>query len=384
MTRDTPAAADVDIARRPDGAIQLALRRGDGSPLAIHPIWLRERCPAPASLDPLTLQRLFEPPDLPLDLAIVEAATTEDGGLCVGFSDGHRSVFSIAALQAEAAAQSGIHTSIRPRLWDRRLNPMPSADWRQAVNGAGMTELLETFLTRGFVLLRNVPAIPGSVLDVARRLGHVRMTNFGDLFDVRAKADADDLAYTGLALASHTDNPYREPVPGIQLLHCLVNEAEGGDSTLVDGFAVAAELRRRDSEGFAMLTRTPVRYRYCDGATELIAWRVPIELDARGEFFAINHSPRLDFVPLLASAELDVYYRARQTFTALLASDDFAIRFRLGPGDLEMFDNRRVLHGRTAFDGSRGARHLQGCYIDRDGPDSLYRVICRAGRPPAL
>lgn len=376
-------AVPVDIGRRPDGSIQLVLHRGDGSSVPIHPIWLRERCPDPASLDPLTLQRLFEPPDLPLDLAIVEAEAMGGDELRVGFSDGHRSVFSIAAIQAEVAALSGIHAPIRPRLWDRRLNPMPSADWQQAVNGTGMAALLETFLTLGFVVLRNVPTTPGSVLDVARRFGHVRMTNFGDLFDVWAKAEADDLAYTGLALAPHTDNPYRDPVPGIQLLHCLINEAEGGNSTLVDGFAVAAELRRRDSEGFAMLTRTPVRYRYCDGTTELIAWRVPIELDARGEFFAINHSPRLDFVPLLPLDELDVYYRARRAFAVLLTSDDFALRFRLGPGDLEMFDNRRVLHGRTAFDGRSGARHLQGCYIDRDGPDSLYRVFCRAGRLPA-
>jgi gamma-butyrobetaine dioxygenase len=42
-----------------------------------------------------------------------------------------------------------------------------------------------------------------------------------------------------------------------------------------------------------------------------------------------------------------------------------------------MFDNRRLLHGRTAFDTNEGERHLQGCYIDSDGPRSLYRVLNR-------
>jgi len=42
-----------------------------------------------------------------------------------------------------------------------------------------------------------------------------------------------------------------------------------------------------------------------------------------------------------------------------------------------MFDNNRVLHGRTSFDPSEGHRQLQGCYIDRDGPRSLYRVLQR-------
>jgi gamma-butyrobetaine dioxygenase len=48
-------------------------------------------------------------------------------------------------------------------------------------------------------------------------------------------------------------------------------------------------------------------------------------------------------------------------------------------------DNRRLLHGRTAFDTREGLRHLQGCYIDVDGPRSVYRVLRRklaaAGSP---
>ncbi|MGI9624753.1 MAG: alkaline phosphatase family protein, partial [Acidimicrobiales bacterium] len=37
----------------------------------------------------------------------------------------------------------------------------------------------------------------------------------------------------------------------------------------------------------------------------------------------------------------------------------------LGPGELVIFDNRRVLHGRSSFRGGSG-RHLQGCYVDMD------------------
>jgi gamma-butyrobetaine dioxygenase len=384
MSPAAPSALGLEVLSSPaQGGPVIALRRPDGTVLPIHPIWLRERCPLPASRDPLTLQRLFEPPDLDLGLHIVTAALSGGGTLDVAFSDGHRSIFSISAILAEAEALGYIYAPVRPRLWDRRLNPIPHADWSRIGAGDGLRGLVGDFLTYGFILLRNVPTVPGSVLEVAKRLGQVRDTNFGALFDVRSKPEADDLAYTGLALAPHTDNPYREPVPGIQLLHCLINQAPGGDSTLVDGFAAAAELRRHDPAGFAMLARTPVRYRYCDAATELVAWQVPIQLDAQGEVAAIHHSPRLDFVPLRAPEDLSIYYRARQTFTNLLASKEFEIRFRLGAGDLEMFDNRRILHGRTAFDSGRGDRHLQGCYIDRDGPESLYRVLGRSGQPPA-
>ena len=76
-------------------------------------------------------------------------------------------------------------------------------------------------------------------------------------------------------------------------------------------------------------------------------------------------------------AELDAYYRARRSFDRLLRSPEFEVRFRLAPGELLMMDNRRLLHGRTGFDPGEGARHLQGCYIDIDGPRSLYRVLRR-------
>jgi gamma-butyrobetaine dioxygenase len=195
--------------------------------------------------------------------------------------------------------------------------------------------------------------------------------------DVRSTDAASDLAYTSLPLDPHTDNPYRDPVPGVQLLHCLVNETSGGLSTLVDGFAAARALETRDPEAFALLSRTPVRFRYQDETTELVASAVPIERDVHGGLVAIHFSPRLDFVPLGPPDELERYYRARRALDHLLRSPEFEIRFLLAAGELLMMDNRRLLHGRTGFDPAEGVRHLQGCYIDIDGPRSLYRVVRR-------
>jgi gamma-butyrobetaine dioxygenase len=180
-----------------------------------------------------------------------------------------------------------------------------------------------------------------------------------------------------VALDPHTDNPYRWPVPGVQLLHCLVNETSGGLSTLVDGFAAAEALRIRDGEAFRLLAHTAVRFRYRDAATDLVASAPPIELDVTGRVQAVHFSPRLDFVPLRPPAELASYYRARRAFDHLLRSPEFEIRFLLNAGELVMMDNRRLLHGRTGFEPAEGLRHLQGCYIDIDGPRSLYRVLRR-------
>jgi len=236
---------------------------------------------------------------------------------------------------------------------------------------------LEAFLTLGFVIFEGVPTEPQTVLEVGAMFGFVRETNFGPLFDVRSTPNASDLAYTSLSLDPHTDNPYRSPVPGIQLLHCLANETTGGLSTLVDGFAVAEALRREQPQAFGIMSRTPVRFRYIDADTELTASAAPIEVDVTGAVKAIHFSPRLDFVPLFAPEVLDAYFRARRQLDQRLRAAEFEIRFLLRAGELVMFDNCRLLHGRTGFDPSEGLRHLQGCYIDVDGPRSLWRVLRR-------
>jgi gamma-butyrobetaine dioxygenase len=221
-------------------------------------------------------------------------------------------------------------------------------------------------------------------LQVAALFGFTRETNFGELFEVRSVPAANDLAYTSLALDPHTDNPYRSPVPGVQLLHCLANETSGGLSTLVDGFAAAAALRKRDEAAFKLLASTPVRFRFRDPTTELVASAPLIELDVAGRAQAVRFSPRLDFVPLAPPQVLSAYYRARRAFDHLLRSPEFELRFLLKAGDLLIMDNQRLLHGRTGFDPAEGLRHLQGCYIDIDGPRSLYRVLRRrlnGGRP---
>jgi gamma-butyrobetaine dioxygenase len=233
------------------------------------------------------------------------------------------------------------------------------------------------FLEYGFLIFGRVPPIPRTLFQVAATFGFTRETNFGSLFEVRSEPVATDLAYTSLPLDPHTDNPYRWPVPGVQLLHCLANETSGGLSTLVDGFAAAEALRVRDAAAFEVLTRTPVRFRYRDATTDLVASAPPIELDAAGGLLAVHFSPRLDFVPLGPPQVLSAYYRARRSFDHLLRSPEFEIRFKLDSGELLMMDNRRLLHGRTGFDPGEGLRHLQGCYIDIDGPRSLYRVLRR-------
>ena len=357
---------------------EISIELDDGRRFPLHPIWLRERCRDAGSMDLRTGQRLHDPSDLDPSLAITAVSEPESGRFRVTFSDGHEAEFVGRSLLEEAALGPADHDVPTPLLWSAATaGEVRRVAWVDSPPDTLLHDWLGQFLEAGFIVFSGVPVRPGSLFRVARTFGYTRETNFGALFDVRSTDAASDLAYTSLPLDPHTDNPYRDPVPGVQLLHCLVNETSGGLSTLVDGFAAARALETRDPEAFALLSRTPVRFRYQDETTELVASAVPIERDAHGGLIAIHFSPRLDFVPLGPPDELERYYRARRALDHLLRSPEFEIRFLLAAGELLMMDNRRLLHGRTGFDPAEGVRHLQGCYIDIDGPRSLYRVVRR-------
>jgi gamma-butyrobetaine dioxygenase len=356
----------------------LAAQWPDGARIPIHPIWLRERSGAASEVDPGTGQRLYDPSDLPLDLAVRAVKDLGRGRLRISFSDGHEAVFDATALAREIALPAGDHDVPERTLWTGELTNLPWRSWEDQPSDETKFDWVTTFLKYGFILFKGVPSKDRSVTRVAKVFGHIRDTNFGDMFDVRSIPGANDLAYTALELSLHTDNPYRSPVPGVQLLHCLVNETSGGLSTLADGAAAAEALRASDPAAFEVLSRTPVRYRFQDRTTELVASATPIVLNAAGEVEGVHISSRLDFVSLMPPEALSEYYRARMIFDRMLKDRAFEIRFRLDDGDLVMFDNVRLLHGRTSFDPAEGLRHLQGCYIDIDGPRSLYRVLRRS------
>jgi gamma-butyrobetaine dioxygenase len=197
------------------------------------------------------------------------------------------------------------------------------------------------------------------------------------MFDVRSVPNSNDLAYRAIGLGPHTDNPYRVPVPGIQLLHCLVNQTTGGLSTLVDAVAVTDQLRADDPTGFELLSTVAVRFRFRDDDTDLVSQRPIVAVDHRGRVTGLHYSPRMDQVPLMSVADTRAYQRARRRLAQLLDDPAYRIMFRLEPGEAMVFSNDRVLHGRTEFDLNEGNRHLQGCYIDHDAPLSRYRVLAR-------
>jgi gamma-butyrobetaine dioxygenase len=166
-------------------------------------------------------------------------------------------------------------------------------------------------------------------------------------------------------------------VPGIQLLHCVRNEAPGGDSTLVDGLAAANALLVEHPDWHAALVETEVEWRYDMGSDMVVHRGHILEYDRHGRYTQIRINTKLDEPVVRPGVDLDRFYSARRWLAAWTNDPAHQVTFRLEPGDIMFMDNHRALHGRTAFDPTRGHRHLQGCYIEHDGPDTMYRLAVR-------
>ncbi|GAA2742573.1 2-trimethylaminoethylphosphonate dioxygenase [Kitasatospora cinereorecta] len=346
--------------------------------MSLSPYWLRDNCPCVECRDPRNGQKLFRVGDLPDGLAVAESV--EDGdALAVLWSDGHRSRYPLAWLAGTDEGDG--RTEDGKRLWTAAdFGPgLPAADWSAYLGDEReRAAVLAAVRRSGFALLRGVPAVERQVLEVARSFGYVRETNYGELFDVRVEPDPTNLAFTGAAIAPHTDNPYRDPVPTLQLLHCLRSDAIGGDSGLVDGFTAAALLREESPADFAVLTRTPVPFVFRDRRTELRADRPLIDVDGRGRIREVRFNNRsIATLRGLTTAELDAFYAAYRRFAAITLRPELQLTFRLAPGDCLVFDNTRLLHARTAFETGEGHRHLQGCYADLDSLASHHAVLER-------
>ena len=239
-----------------------------------------------------------------------------------------------------------------------------------------LTRLIEDGI--GFVSA--VLCTEGAILDAAGLMGRVAETNYGLLFDVRSVAKPENLAYSDFGLGLHTDNPYRDPVPGFQALHALVSSPDGGESLFGDGFALAEHLRVTEPTAFEVLSRTQVPFLYQSADAELYSEKPLIQVDSAGRLRAVHYNNR-SIAPLrLPAGELAAFYAAYRRFAQLLREPRFHVRMKLGDGDMVVFDNRRTLHGRTAFSSARHPRHLQGCYLTRDSVLSRAGILRRSTR----
>jgi gamma-butyrobetaine dioxygenase len=368
----------VRVASTPE---HLTIEWADGAVAEFAGVWLRDNLLE--DRDPHSGQRLVDIADLPARPLIRSASVAGDTIRIEWASETATATFAVAWLAAhtggdaaerpERVTTTWLHGAAMHAAHDFAWASLEELRGESAAKLRWLTRLLQT----GVAFLSAVPSTERAVLDAMALVGRVCETNYGEVFDVRSVPLPENLAYSDLGLGLHTDNPYREPVPGFQALHALLAAPDGGESVFADGFALSNQLRVIDPQAFDVLTRTPVPFHYRSKDAELYAERPLIQLSCRGEVNAVHYNNR-SIAPLrLEPRAAAGFYRAYRRFAELLREPNYQLKFALRDGDLVLFDNQRILHGRSAFSSAKHARHLRGCYLTRDSVYSETALLRR-------
>ena len=175
------------------------------------------------------------------------------------------------------------------------------------------------------------------------------------------------------------------------------------DVVLVDAMAAAHSFRNLAPDLFEILTQCPATFVKQREGGDMLYFRPHIVLDPFGEITTVNWSPPFEG-PLGVPADMvKDYYVAYTAFQKMVDNslpaehgshtlspslnkalsayaNEYTWEQALRPGEILVFNNRRMLHGRRGFsikEGTNGSRHLIGCYANIDETLNRYRLLLR-------
>lgn len=361
-----------------------------------HHVWLRDTCRCPECFHPSSKQKLISSADIPLNIKPASVNMTSDlSGIEVTWSHSlstdtqitqHKSKYDFEFLRKCDYSDHSLRKNIKNdhplQLWDASLLRDVNL-WKDysdfmspEKNDEHLYHFVDLLQRYGIGFIKNVPINDINMVEtVAQRFGPIRETFYGRSWNVVSVPEAKNIAYTSLFLDLHMDLMYFESPPGLQLLHCLENSATGGESIFLDMHKIVSLMERDHPEEFRILTQVPVTFEYANNNHHLKFSRPTITVDDLNHLVEVYYAPPFQG-PLSAPADkVEKFYRAFKVLGEYMRDKSFVYEIRLNPGDCVVFANRRVLHGRQAFDGKSGRRHLKGTYVDWDVLMDRYRVL---------
>ncbi|KAK4132122.1 Clavaminate synthase-like protein, partial [Trichocladium antarcticum] len=360
-------------------------------------LWLRDACPCPRCVDPDSGQKIFSTTDLPDKPKVSRAFMNADGSLQVEFANDvlsggatHNSVFPAAEVQSWVGGATGIRGVFSAPLgtipWNTAMyqNMMAEGsclvsykDWTNKSSPAFWTAMADLSKT-GLIIVTDVPQVENEVENVAKQIGPLQYTFYGWTWDVKSKPRAENVAYTSQFLGLHQDLMYHTPIPKIQLLHCLENSCEGGESLFSHGVRAAHELRLAAPAHYQTLVSNPTHFAYLKNGHHYFQRHSTINESIKGYPSSTYWAPPFQTTFRKRSgpefATLAEWKTAATAFQKIVEDPANMIQLKLKPGQCVIFDNRRVLHGRREFATAEGSRWLKGCYVE---PQVFYAMETR-------
>jgi len=344
---------------------------------------LRDNCTCPQCGDRSGGHRYLELGNIDPEITPDEVRLSATGSLQIHWKgDGHITTYSPAWLRENCYSCEAIaERRGQSKLWYSALNGhIPEWNYNEVVADESIRlQMFQRIDDYGFVILNAVPTHQDEIERLAAVFGFIRQTHYGRVFDLISTPQQRILAQTSHAIRPHNDELFRNPIPGLFMMHCLqASECGGGASILVDGFNAAHKLRTHNKNLFDLLCEVPIPHRRfllddVDDVALAANWRT-IELNRHGDIEAVHINERT-MAPLDTTAELiEPVYRALREMLSLVYDAKAFVQYRLEPGQAVVMDNHRVLHARTTFNGNR---HIRQCHVDRDEFFSRLRALRR-------
>ncbi|RUS71647.1 hypothetical protein EGW08_020587 [Elysia chlorotica] len=370
------AALNVDMSRK-----VCHIRWEDGFISQFHVAWLRHNCHCEECRHH-NGQKLLDPSNVSCNLTI-ENAVIQGSSLVVtwsGMNDLHIGEIPTSFLRS--------HNYNMQTLLDRRVNTRPEpafeipvVSYKDIINSeGGLYRWIRHINEEGISIIKDVPLSEDMVQKVVELMGPVMPTIYGATFDVEKTSDPINVAYSSLPIGLHQDLVYFESPPGLQLLHCLEFDdcVEGGDSVFLDAFGIAEKFRVAYPDLFEILTKVPATFQKVhynrDLPVHLVNQKPHIKVNHLGEICAVYWAPPFEGPLAVDTKDVEKYFCAYEMFAKLIKNAEL-LKYRMHPGDLVVFNNLRMLHGRNGFKTNGGARRLKGCYFNIDMFKSQMQVL---------
>ncbi len=340
-------------------------------------LWLRDHSQEPDSFHPRARQRLLETFALGAVQPASDIQLSPDAAqLSLRWDDGSVSRFTadyLAAIDAPATLYDVIGSD--QEVWDAETAAGLCARVEHDAfveDDAVLADMLQRLRRAGMIAIRNVPLSVAASRRVMERIAYIRSSIFGEMWELKADGKIADTGSTPIEIKPHTDGTYNHDAPGLMSLQCLAYEATGGDNVLVDGFNIARKIKSAHPDVYETLSTVPVPGQYIGDGAYLVAQRPVFRHDAGGKLIQVsfNNHDRAPFV--LPEPQMSRLYEALGVFDHMIQDRKNQFAFGQRPGDMVIFDNWRLLHGRLSF---QGQRHMVGAYLNREDFESRMRVL---------
>ncbi|KAI1390913.1 Trimethyllysine dioxygenase [Hypoxylon trugodes] len=357
-------------------------------------LWLRDNCRCNSCVNQDTMQRNFNTfDDIPIDVQPSRITEIQTGLEIEWSRDHHKSFYPWDFLEFYLYNSERDEEPIEIEYFGAQGPQDTQSDWPPSLKyddfstdeTKSVGRLTDLIRRRGFAFVTEVPfdtAEPTQKL--LEKIAFIRQTHYGGFYDFIPDLSLADTAYTNLALGAHTDTTYFTDPAGLQAFHLLSHhdptsknnpeKSLGGKSLLVDGFHAAKILKEEDSKSFAILTETNLPWHASGNKGITISPDKPypvLELKpGTDKMHRVRWNNDDRGVLPLGKTSLTQWYDAARQWHRILKRESLEYWFQLEPGKVLIFDNWRVLHGRSAF---TGVRRICGGYINRDDFISRWR-----------